>query len=119
MGKIKLENIRIYAYHGCLIEEGHIGSDYRVDLIIEANLRKSAKSVDLKDTVDYVSLNKIIIDEMSNRAKLLETVADKILNRILNEEIMVTFAEVSISKINPPIGGDVEMVSIIMAKTRN
>ncbi len=117
MGKIKLENIRVYAYHGCLIEEGHIGSDYRVDLTIEANLKKSAKTDNLKDTVDYVSLNKIVLDEMSVRAKLLETVADKILNRILNEEILVTFAQVSISKINPPIGGDVEMVSVIMSKS--
>ncbi len=117
MGKIKLENIRVYAYHGCLIEEGHIGSDYRVDLTIEADLKKSAKTDNLKDTVDYVSLNKIVLDEMSVRAKLLETVADKILNRILNEEILVTFAEVSISKINPPIGGDVEMVSVIMSKS--
>ncbi len=117
MGKIKLENIRVYAYHGCLIEEGHIGSDYSVDLTIEADLKKSAKTDNLKDTVDYVSLHKIVLDEMSVRAKLLETVADKILNRILNEEILVTFAEVSISKINPPIGGDVEMVSVIMSKS--
>lgn len=118
MGKIKLQNVRVYAYHGCLIEEGHIGSDYRVDLEIKANLKHSAKTDDLKDTVDYVFLNKIIEEEMAIRSKLLETVANRILNRILSESEMVKKAKVSIAKINPPIEGDVEMVSIVMEKSK-
>ena len=60
MGIIKVENIRIYAYHGCLLEEGKIGSDYRVDIKVKANLETSAKSDELADTVDYVHLNKIV-----------------------------------------------------------
>jgi dihydroneopterin aldolase len=35
MGTIKLKNIQTYSYHGCLIEEGKIGSDYSVDLEIK------------------------------------------------------------------------------------
>jgi len=119
MGKIKLQNVRVYAYHGCLIEEGHIGSDYRVDLVVHADLSKSAKTDNLQDTVDYVFLNKVIEEEMAIRSKLLETVANRILERILSESTMVKKAKVAISKINPPIDGDVEMVSIIMKKTRN
>lgn len=119
MGKIRLQNVRVYAYHGCLIEEGHIGSDYRVDLEVKADLGKSAKTDDLKDTVDYVFLNKIIEEEMAIRSKLLETVASRILDRILSESDLVKKAKVSISKINPPIEGDVEMVSIIMKRSRD
>ncbi len=118
MGKIKLQNVRVYAYHGCLIEEGHIGSDYRVDLEIKANLKHSAKTDELKGTVDYVFLNKIIEEEMAIRSKLLETVANRILNRILSESEIVKKAKVSIAKINPPIEGDVEMVSIVMEKSK-
>jgi len=36
LGTIKVKNIKVYAYHGCLIEEGKIGSDYRIDLSIKA-----------------------------------------------------------------------------------
>jgi dihydroneopterin aldolase len=54
MGTIKLKNIQTYSYHGCLIEEGKIGSDYSVDLEIKTDLRKSCLSDDLNDTVDYV-----------------------------------------------------------------
>ena len=114
MGKIKLKNIRIYAYHGCLLEEGHIGSDYRVDLVIKTDLQPSAKSDDLHDTVDYVQLNKIVAQEMAIRAKLLEHVAKRIIDRTLAELSLVNEVEVTISKINPPIEGDVAMVSIIM-----
>ena len=118
MGIIKVKNIRVYAYHGCLDEEGKIGSEYRVDLFVKADLKKSAKSDKLSDTVDYVHLNKIVKEEMSVRTKLLETVADKILNRILAELPLVKKATVDVSKINPPIGGNVAMVTIKMSKER-
>lgn len=118
MGLIKVKNIRVYAYHGCLIEEGKIGSDYRVDLTVKAELKKSAKTDHLADTVDYVHLNSIVKEEMAIRSKLLETVADRILNRILDEISLVNHAKVKVSKLNPPIGGNVEMVSIIMERKR-
>ena len=118
MGIIKVKNIRVYAYHGCLDEEGKIGSEYRVDLSVKADLKKSAKSDKLNDTVDYVHLNKIVKEEMAIRTKLLETVADKILDKILKEIPLVKSATVDVSKINPPIGGNVAMVTIQMTKTR-
>jgi len=118
VGIIKVKNIRVYAYHGCLDEEGKIGSEYRVDLSVKADLKKSAKSDKLNDTVDYVHLNKIVKEEMAIRTKLLETVADKILDKILKEIPLVKSATVDVSKINPPIGGNVAMVTIQMTKTR-
>lgn len=118
MGLIKVENIRVFANHGCLTEETKIGSDYRVDLKVKANLQPSASSDNLNDTVDYVFLNRIVREEMLKPTHLLEAVAKRILNRILNEDAMVAKATVSISKLNPPIGGDVEMVTIKMIEKR-
>jgi len=118
MGKIKLKNIKLFAYHGCLIEEGQIGSDYRIDLSVKTDLIPSALSGNLKDTVDYVHLNKIVKEEMAIRSKLLETVANRILNKIFKEVNSVKSANISISKINPPIGGDVDMVTIQMKRKR-
>ena len=118
MGVIKVKNIRVYAYHGCLVEEGKIGSDYRVDVTVKADLSKSAKTDDLADTVDYVHLNKIVKEEMAIRSKLLEAVAKRILDRILNEISIVKKAAIAVSKLNPPIGGNVAMVTIEMSKSR-
>lgn len=118
MGIIKVQNIRVYAYHGCLVEEGKIGSDYRVDVKVKADLSKSTKTDELSDTVDYVHLNKIVKEEMAIRSKLLEHVADRILDRILDEIPMVKIANISVSKINPPIGGNVEKVTVKLRKKR-
>lgn len=118
MHKILLENVRVFTNHGCLDEEAAIGSDYRVDLEVAANLSKSAQTDDLKDTVDYVSLNKIIVEEMAIRSKLLEQVAQRILDRIFKEESLVQLATVKVAKINPPIGGDVASVVIEMSQKR-
>jgi dihydroneopterin aldolase len=101
-----------------LVEEGKIGSDYRVDLTVKANLAKSAKTDNLADTVDYVHLNKIVKQEMAIRSKLLEEVAKRILDRILIEIPMVKKATIEVSKLNPPIGGNVAMVTIEMSKSR-
>lgn len=118
MGQIHLKNIRTYAYHGCLVEESKIGSDYSVDLKITTDLHRSSLTDNLKDTVDYVHLNKIIKEEMAIRSELLEHVAKRILDRIFNETPTVTKAKVAVSKLNPPIGGDVEAVTIIIKKTK-
>jgi len=118
MGIIKVENIRVFAYHGCLKEETKIGSDYRVDLEVKADLQTSAVTDKLSDTVDYVFLNKVIKEEMDIPSHLLETVAKRILNRIFYEDQLVKKATVWVSKLNPPIGGDVERVTIKMTDKR-
>lgn len=118
MGIIRLKNIRVFTNHGCLVEEEKIGSDYRVDLEIEADLRKSSQTDELEDTVDYVHLNRIVKEEMAIRSKLLEHVAKRIIVRIFQEIPMVSRILVEVSKINPPIGGDVEQVTIEMEEFR-
>ena len=113
-----MNNIRVHSNHGCLKEEMLIGSDYRVDLVVSADLTNPSKSDKLSETVDYVHLNNIVKDEMATRSNLLEHVAQRISDRILSEISAVTEVEVSVSKINPPIGGDVESVSVVLNRQR-
>jgi 7,8-dihydroneopterin aldolase/epimerase/oxygenase len=119
MGTIKLKNIRTFSYHGCLLEEGKIGSDYSVDLEIKTDLRKSCLSDELKDTVDYVLLNKIVVEEMAIRSHLLEHVGQRIINRVFKEIPQVSRISLGVSKLNPPIGGDVEAVTIELEEFRS
>lgn len=118
MGKIQVNNIKLYANHGCLNEEALIGSWYRVDIEVDVDLTKSSISDDLEDTVDYVHLNHIVKEEMSVRSKLLEEVAKRILDRFFLELKMIKSATVSVAKLNPPIGGNVQEVVIILTKER-
>jgi len=119
LDKIILNNIRIYAYHGCLDEETKIGSDYSVNLEVDVNLEDSAFSDKLEDTVDYVHLNRIVKEEMSIPSKLLEHVTQRINNRVLKELPQVKKIQTQIAKLNPPIFGDVESVSVKMTKAKD
>jgi len=118
MGKIQVNNIKLYAYHGCLEEEAKIGSWYRVDVEVEGDLTKSAQTDELTDTIDYVHLNHIVKEEMAIRSKLLEEVAQRILDRFFKEISMLEKAEVSVAKLNPPIGGNVAEVVVILEQSR-
>ncbi len=118
MSTIRLKNIKIYAFHGCMMEEGQIGSDYLVNLKVRADLNKAQKSDELQDTVDYVLLNKIVKDEMAIRSKLLEHVGKRIVDRIFTSISMVSTVNITVAKVNPPIGGDVSEVSVTIVGKR-
>ena len=112
MGQLILNNIRIYAFHGCLDEEERIGSDYIVDLELETDMSKPSKSDSLEDAVDYLKLNAIIKEEMSIRSKLLEHVAQRIIDKVLRQFSEVICVTITVAKQNPPIGGDVKEVCV-------
>ena len=114
MGQIYLENIRTYSHHGCMKEETVIGSEYRVDLWVDADLTAASSSDDLRDTPDYVVLHQIVVDEMKIPSRLLEHVAQRIINRISSTITGLSHIRVRVSKINPPIGGDVQSVSVLL-----
>ncbi len=108
----------MYAHHGCLKEETAIGSEYRVDISVDADLSTASLSDKLSDTVDYVHINHIVKEEMNSPSKLLEHVGQRIIDRIFKEITIVDKAKVWVSKINPPIGGDVEKVTVVLKEIR-
>ena len=112
MGKVILKDIRVYAFHGCMEEEELIGSDYIVNLEVETDMHQPAYSDLLEDAVDYVLLNTIVKEEMLIRSRLLEHIAQRIIDRILKQFPMVKNVEVKVAKQNPPIGGDVKEVCV-------
>jgi dihydroneopterin aldolase len=118
MSTIRLKNIKIYAFHGCLVEEGKIGSNYLVNLSVKADLSQAANTDTLSDTVDYVHLQKIVTNEMREPSKLLEHVGQRIIDTVFKEIPLVNSVKVKVAKVNPPIGGDVEEVSVVMQSNR-
>ncbi len=118
MDKVVVEGIKLYGYHGCLDEEARIGTDYRVDITVWGNLHRAAQTDSLDDTMDYVIINRIVKEEMTQRAKLIETVAHRILDRLLKEMDKVQKARIKLSKLYPPINGDVDSVSVVLTRKR-
>lgn len=112
--KILVQGIKIYAYHGCLKEESIIGGNYIVDVSLEADLSKPSKSDKLNETIDYVIVSELVKKEMAIRSKLIEHVAKRILDSLKKKFPQVQSTEVKLTKLNPPIPGEVESVSIVL-----
>lgn len=111
---IEVNGIKIYAFHGCLDEEGRVGGNYVVDVMLNTDFSEAAIQDDLAKTIDYVIVNKIVSDEMAIRSKLIEHVGQRIINKIKNDIGGIQRIKVKITKICPPINGDVDNVAIII-----
>ncbi|MFN3315362.1 MAG: dihydroneopterin aldolase [Raineya sp.] len=116
--KIILENIEFFAYHGYYDEEQKIGNKYTIDICIEANLQQAAKSDKLADTINYEKLYQIVAKEMATPARLLEHIAQKIIDTIFHNFAQVEAIEIAVGKHNPPIGGVCGKAKVILKQTR-
>ena len=115
---VKVENLKIYAFHGCMEEEKIIGSDYVVNVCATCSVGKKAFDDEIVGTVDYVDLARIVKREMSIRSKLLEAVVNRIISCCFNEISVLDEISVTVSKLNPPINADVDSVSVTIDRNR-
>ncbi|MEY4973966.1 MAG: dihydroneopterin aldolase [Bacteroidota bacterium] len=112
--QIEVNGIQLYAFHGCLEEEGRIGGHYIVDVSLTTDFTSAALTDDITQTVDYVDINQIVAEEMAIRSKLIEHVGQRISRRIFQELKAIEKLKVKITKLCPPINGDVQNVAIII-----
>jgi len=118
MGKIFIEGIKIYAYHGCFKEETAIGTNFRVDVELDTDLSIPAKTDDIKDAVNYQAVFTVIKEQMAIPSHLLEHVSKRIMNAVFQAFPSVKKIKLKVSKLNVPLGGQIENVAIQMEKYR-
>lgn len=116
MSEIILEGMEFFSYHGCFKEEQIIGNKFIIDLKIEVNTEKAQLSDNINDTINYQKLYLIVKEEMEQKSHLLEHIARRIINSLYKNFINIEKITVKISKINPPLGGSIHNVSIIISE---
>lgn len=104
--------MEFYAYHGCFEEEQKIGTWFNVDLSLEVDTSKAEESDNLEDTVNYQAVYQVVKEQMMIQSHLLENVARRILNAVQKAFPSVSYAWVKVKKMNPPLGGVMESVSV-------
>lgn len=102
---VALKEVKCFALHGFYPEEQLIGNHFVLDL----TTRFDAIGFDdeLSQTVNYEDLNTIILEEMKNTQKLLETVLHNIISKVLALYPFVTEVHVGMKKLNPPMPGQI------------
>lgn len=118
MDLVKLEGLEFFAYHGYYDEEQAMGNKYNVDLSIYLDLHQPAQTDKLSDTINYEELYRLVKLEMEEPARLLEHIAFRISNKLLEVFQLIQEIEISISKYNPPLGGICRSATIVYRKKR-
>lgn len=116
MGLIQIENMEFYAYHGCYKEERVVGNRFIVDLEITTDLKKAAVTDDIKDTLNYQLAYELVKEQMKIKSHLLENVAARILDSLYTGFPTIENAKVKVSKMNPPMGGQMDRVSVTLSR---
>lgn len=114
MGTITLEGLEFFAYHGFYDEEQKIGNKYSVDIVVNTDFREAAQRDRLSGTVNYEKLYQITATVMQRPARLLEHIANSIIEEIRRQYPTIDGIEVSVSKFNPPVGGVCHRAKITM-----
>jgi dihydroneopterin aldolase len=110
--RISLENIRLYGYHGASENERELGQRFEIDVEIIADLAQAVAADDMKKTVNYEKVYKLVESEVVNeKYHLLEAMADKIARDVLSEfdalEVVVRIRKPSV-----PIAGSIDHVEV-------
>jgi len=116
MNRIEIEGMEFFAYHGHYDEEKITGNRFLVDLAMDCDLLPAAVSDNLQDTVNYQAVYQLIKKEMEIPSHLLENIAYRILNSIFDHFRGLKLVRIKISKMNPPMGGKIDKVSVVMEK---
>lgn len=102
--RVFVNDIRLHAYHGVMEQERLTGNDYLVNLSAGIDLSAAIASDDVRDTLNYAELYRIVSEEMARPSRLVEHVAGRIARRVLAEHGEATDVWIKIVKQNPPMG---------------
>ncbi len=112
MGKILLEDMEFFAYHGCFQEEQIIGNQFIVNIELDLDTSQAETTDHLHDTVNYQAVYNLAAEQMQQKSHLVEHVCRRILDAIKQAYPQVQWLRVKVSKVNPPMGGKMKCVSI-------
>lgn len=109
---IYLQNLRFHAHHGVLPQERSTGGDYLVSIRLGSPVLTAMQTDNIADTISYAEVFECIKDEMKIPSCLLEHVAGRIADRLFRQFPSVESIDLSVTKVNPPMGADCDGAGI-------
>ncbi|MCC8426154.1 dihydroneopterin aldolase [Mucilaginibacter sp. UR6-11] len=112
---IALHGAEFFAYHGFYPEEQKLGNSFIVDIDVEFTPLGKVSEDELANTVNYEQLYDIACEEMKIPRKLIETVAEAIIDEIKRQYAFVDRIQLSIKKLTPLTGAKTKYASVTLS----
>lgn len=112
IGLIELEEMEFYAYHGCYEQEQVVGNRFLVNIAIQTDCSVAADSDSINDALNYVTVYQLTKEQIMQNSHLLEHLTKRIINSIKSSFPQIISLKVKVSKMNPPMGGQMKCVSL-------
>lgn len=111
-GVIEIEGMQFYAFHGVMPQEREVGNTYEVVLRLEYDMSAAALSDDIALALNYAEVVDLVGAVMSRPVNLLECLVENIRRELSERFPAITGGRIKVSKLNPPIPGIIDRVSI-------
>lgn len=116
---IRLHNAVFYAYHGVLSDEQTLGGKFEVDVDLHCDLRRGARTDNLRQTVNYErvyeSINQLVLGK---KYYLIEALAETIADGLLRDFKKINKVVVRVRKPSAPVKGVIDFVEVEIARER-
>ena len=109
---ILLRSLRFHAFHGVEAQERLVGNDYEVSLRLKADVCRAVESDQVADTINYAEVYQLVAKAMSEPVDLVEHLAGVIGERLFQRWPQIEAIDVTVIKLNPPMGADCQGAGI-------
>lgn len=113
---ITLTGMEFKARHGCYDLEKRVGNHFCVDLTMDVDAERAAELDDVRLTVNYLTVFKLVSAQMSIVSNTLENVAKRIVDALLTDFPQIIHVSVTVTKLAPPLEGKIREVSVTFAR---
>jgi dihydroneopterin aldolase len=117
--QIVLTGIHGFGYHGLFEQERKDGQDFFVDLTLAVDLKVASQSDAIADTVNYAEITDLVVEEItSNPVNLIEKLAVRIAERVLNQHVKVKSVTVTVHKPQAPVAAQLKDIAVVVTRSR-
>ena len=117
--QIVLTGIHGFGYHGLFEQERKDGQDFFVDLTLSVDLTAASLSDAIDDTVNYAEITDLVVEEITNNpVNLIEKLAARIAERVLNQHLKVSSITVTVHKPQAPVAAQLKDIAVVVTRSR-
>jgi len=117
--QILITGVHGFGYHGLLEHERTNGQDFFVDVVLNVDLQAVSKSDSIDETVNYAEIIDLVVTEITtNPVSLIEKLAGRIAQRILNSYSRVNSLSITVHKPQAPVSASLKDIAVQITRTR-